>query len=172
LATNAATTLTNAATVSGGGDVNAGNNTAERAVTVSPVSVPTIESWRQTHFGSAANSGAGADTNAVTLDGLPNLMKYALGLDPHAVATAAEQPSMSGFPPLSVSFRRARDASDVILAVQATDDLAGVWTNIWSSATNAFGGGTNVFETITVNDPTPVETAPSGRFLRLNVTRP
>ena len=172
LATYAATTLTNAATVSGGGDVNAGNNTAERTVTVTPASGPTIESWRQTHFGSTADSGAGADTNVVTFDGLPNLMKYAFGLDPTVEAGAAEQPRMSGFPPLSVSFRRARDVSDVTLAVQATDDLTGLWTNIWTSPTNAFGGGSNAFETITVTDPAPVESVPSGRFLRLNVTRP
>jgi uncharacterized repeat protein (TIGR01451 family) len=172
LTTNTATTLTNAATVSGGADVNAGNNTAERAVTVTPVSGPSIESWRQTHFGSAANSGAGADTNVVTLDGLPNLMKYAFGLDPNVKADIIEKPRLSGFPPLSVSFRRARDASDVNLVVQATDDLTGVWTNIWSSATNAFGGGTNPFETITVTDPAPLESVPSGRFLRINVTRP
>lgn len=108
----------------------------------------------------------------VTFDGLPNLMKYALGLDPTVEAGAAEQPRRSGFPPLAVSFRRARDVSDVTLAVQATDDLTGLWTNLWTSPTNAFGGGSNAFETITVTDPAPVESVPSGRFLRLNVTRP
>ena len=99
-------------------------------------------------------------------------MKYAFGLDPTVEARAAEQPRMSVFPPLSVSFRRARDVSDVTLAVQATDDLTGIWTNIWTSPTNAFGGGGNAFETITVTDPAPLESVPSGRFLRLNVTRP
>ncbi len=172
LATDAASALTNTVTVAGGGDVNAANNSAEDAVTVTPVAGPSIESWRQIHFGSTANSGAGSDSNVVTLDGLPNLMKYAFGLDPNVEAGSADQPRIAGFPPLSVSFRRARGASDVTLAVQATDDLTGTWTNIWTSATNAFGGGTNDFETITVTDPAPAEDVPSGRFLRLNVTRP
>jgi hypothetical protein len=74
--------------------------------------------------------------------------------------------------PFSISFRRARDVSDATLAVQATDDLTGVWTNIWSSATNAYGGGTNDFETTTVSDPQAVKDTAVGRFLRLDVTRP
>jgi hypothetical protein len=56
--------------------------------------------------------------------------------------------------------------------VQATDDLSGVWTNVWSSATNAFGAGTDDFETITVIDPVAPEDVTVGRFLRLHVTRP
>jgi hypothetical protein len=172
LAANAAESLTNAVAVAGGGDLNGENNSATDAVTVTPVSGPGIESWRQLHFGSSENSGAGADTNVVTADGLANLMKYAMGLVPTEEATAAEQPRLSGFPPLSLTFRRAREASDVIVEVQATDSLMGSWTNIWSSATNSFGGGTNDFETLTVEDTVPVEDAPAGRFLRLNVTRP
>ncbi|MGA0849417.1 MAG: hypothetical protein ACO3RX_05650, partial [Chthoniobacterales bacterium] len=172
LAANAAESLTNAVAVTGGGDLNGENNSATDAVTVTPVSGPGIESWRQLHFGSSENSGAGADTNVVTADGLANLMKYAMGLVPTEEAPAAEQPRLSGFPPLSLTFRRAREASDVIVEVQATDSLMGSWTNIWSSATNAFGGGTNDFETLTVEDTVPVEDAPAGRFLRLNVTRP
>ena len=173
LAADAAATLTNSATVSGGGDLTAENNAAAAAVTVTPAAGQTIESWRQLHFGSAANSGAGADTNVVTVDGLPNLTKYAFGLDPNQVASSAEQPHSASFPPLAITFRRARDASDVVIAVQATTNLAGTWTNIWSSTTNAFGGGTNdLFETITVPDVAPVEATESGRFMRINVTRP
>lgn len=54
----------------------------------------------------------------------------------------------------------------------ASDSLTNAWTNIWTSATNAYGGGTNTFEIITVTDPVPSENVSSGRFLRLNVTRP
>jgi uncharacterized repeat protein (TIGR01451 family) len=171
LAADAAATLTNSATVFGGNDVNGDNNVATRVVTVARGS-STIETWREIHFGSAANSGAGADTNVLTLDGLPNLVKYAFGLNPNQVASENEQPRSGNFPPLAVTFRRARDASDVVIAVQATPDLAGTWTNIWSSTTNAFSGGTNEFETITVEDTAPIDEVQSGRFLRINVTRP
>jgi alpha-amylase len=170
-ASNAATVLTNAVIVSGGGDANNGNNTAQSVANVSPMLAP-IQAWRQTHFGTISNSGEAADSYVATSDGLPNLHKYAFGLDPTNTATYAQQPQIASFPPFSITFRRARDASDVTMAVEATDNLSGSWTNIWSSATNAYGGGTNEFETITVQDPAPVENVTNGRFLRINVTRP
>jgi hypothetical protein len=118
------------------------------------------------------NAGQGADTNVVTSDGIPNLIKYAMGLNPTNEALVADQPSVSGSMPFTITFRRARDANDVTILVQGTDNVGGAWTNIWSSATNAYGGGTNPFEIITVTDPVPSENVSSGRFLRLNVTRP
>jgi hypothetical protein len=108
----------------------------------------------------------------VTLDGLPNLIKYAFGLDPNSEAAAADQPRVSDSLPFTITFRRAREASDVTILVQGADNLNGVWTNIWNSRTNAFGAGTNDHEVITVTDPVPVGDTTSGRFLRLNVTRP
>jgi hypothetical protein len=171
IATNAATILTNAASVAGGGDLDASDNSALLAVNIAPL-LATIESWRQTHFGSSVNIGTGADTNIVTIDGLPNLMKYAFGLDPNTEAAAADQPRVSDSLPFTITFRRAREASDVTILVQGADNLNGVWTNIWNSATNAFGAGTNDHEVITVADPVPVGDTTSGRFLRLNVTRP
>jgi hypothetical protein len=54
----------------------------------------------------------------------------------------------------------------------ASDSLTNAWTNIWTSATNAYGGGTNTFEIITVTDPVPAQDVSPGRFLRLDVTRP
>jgi hypothetical protein len=171
VATNAAALLTNTASVAGGSDVDGSDNTAQLAVNVAPL-LSTIEAWRQTYFGSSLNAGQGADTNVITSDGLPNLLKYALGLDPTNEAPAADQPSVSGSLPFTITFRRARDANDVTILVQGADNVGGAWTNIWSSATNAFGGGTNAFEIIHVSDPVAPEGVSSGRFLRLDVTRP
>jgi uncharacterized repeat protein (TIGR01451 family) len=171
VATNAAALLTNTASVAGGGDADGSDNTAQLAVNVAPL-LSTIEAWRQTYFGSSLNAGQGADTNVVTVDGLPNLMKYAFALDPNGEAAAADQPQVSGPMPFSITFRRAKQATDITILVQAADSLTNAWTNIWTSATNAYGGGTNTFEIITVTDPVPSENVSSGRFLRLNVTRP
>jgi hypothetical protein len=99
-------------------------------------------------------------------------MKYAFALDPNGEAAAADQPQVSGPMPFSITFRRAKQATDITILVQAADSLTNAWTNIWTSATNAYGGGTNTFEIITVTDPVPSENVSSGRFLRLNVTRP
>ncbi len=46
------------------------------------------ELWRQQYFGSPANSGNGADNFDFDSDGLPNLLEYALGLDPTSAASA------------------------------------------------------------------------------------
>lgn len=172
LAPDAAPKLTNAVSVAGGGDLNPANNAAAREVNVTPAPASGIAAWRQKYFGSTEDSGAGADLNVVTADGLPNIMKYAFGLDPTSTAQAGERPRLSGFPPLSMSFRRSRDASDVTIAVQAANDLQGVWTNIWSSSTNAYGGGSEPFTDVTVEDPVSPGGDTLQRYLRLNVTRP
>jgi len=47
-----------------------------------------LERWRDLHFGSPANSGDGADLNDFDQDDIPNLIEYALGLDPKANSSA------------------------------------------------------------------------------------
>ena len=44
--------------------------------------------WRQTHFGSTANTGNAADGADPDQDGLPNLLEYALNLSPNAASRA------------------------------------------------------------------------------------
>ncbi len=174
IAADAAASLTNTAAVSGGNDAFAANNSAADAVAVTPVLNP-IESWRLKNFGSSGNSGIAADTFVAAGDGLANIVKYALGLDPRIPAAPGEVPvADTAGGALSITFRRARDASDVTLRVEAANDLAVGWTEeIWSSATNAYGGGANAFEVISVADPFPMDQAPNGRrYLRLKVTRP
>jgi hypothetical protein len=170
LATNTATSLTNVAAVSGGGDLNSRNNSAQSVVSVAPSLAP-IDAWRTLHFGTASNSGAAADTYVATEDGMPNLLKYALGLDPTNAAELSDRPSLQTFPPLVIKFRRAKDATDVSINVEATDGMLSAWTNIWASTTNAYGAGTNTFEELTVEDPVPANSA-TQRYLRLRVIRP
>jgi hypothetical protein len=172
IAEDAFATLTNAASVAGSGDVDTSDNAAQLVVNIDPKQTSSIAAWRQIHFGSSADSGQGADTNVITVDGLPNLMKYAFGLDPNAEASAVDQPRVSGSMPFTISFRRARDAGDVTILVQGSDSVSGDWTNIWTSAANPFGGGTNEHETISVTDPVATDDVSVGRFLRIDVTRP
>jgi len=171
VAANAAAALTNSVVVNGGGDVNGANNTAQSVAAVGSAISP-LAAWRDLHFGTSENNGTAADSYVASSDGLPNLLKYALGLDPTNAASPSDQPKIAGFPPFSITFRRSRDASDITMVVQAADDLSGAWTNIWSSATNTYGGGAASFETITVDDPVPAESVSDGRFLRIKVTRP
>lgn len=174
IATNAPATLTNTAALSGGGDANPANNAASASVPVAPALSP-IEAWRQSRFGDPADTGVGADTNSAANDGMANLVKYALGLDPALPAAGTEVPRISrSGDRLRLVFRRAAEATDVTLRVEASGSLAGGWNEtIWSSATNSYGGGTNAVETVTVEDWLPIGESPSGqRYLRLRVTRP
>jgi uncharacterized repeat protein (TIGR01451 family) len=169
VASDAATTLTNAVSVSGGGDVNTGNNSAQSVVSVG-LSLAPIDAWRTLHFGTANNSGAAADTSIATEDGMPNLVKYALGLDPTNAAAPSDLPSLKAFPPLAIKFRRAKDASDVTIHVEATDSMMNSWSNIWTSATNAYRSDANFYEEV-VTDSVP-EGDSGQRYLRLKITRP
>ena len=170
IATNTPAEVTNSVVLSGGGDISNANNTAQARVAVSPLLSP-IESWRLTHFGTTENTGNAADTSILAADGLANLLKYAMGLPPTNTASAADLPLLERSTSLAIRFRRARAATDVTMHVEASGALSSGWTGIWSSATNAYGGGTNDFENVTVFDIVPMSEA-AQRYLRLKVTRP
>ena len=59
-----------------------------------------VEVWRQQHFGFSADDGDAADTANPAADGIPNLMKYALWMDP---AQPGTQP-----PPMIITDHGAR----------------------------------------------------------------
>jgi uncharacterized repeat protein (TIGR01451 family) len=99
VAANAATSLTNTAAVSGGGDVNTANNTASDPTTI--IALTPIQSWRLRYFGTAYNSGATADTADPDGDGQNNMAEFMAGTDPtnsasflHIISVAAQGPDM------------------------------------------------------------------------------
>jgi hypothetical protein len=105
-------------------------------------------------------------------DGVPNLMKYAFGLNPQTAYTGPLTDTEIVDGRLSLIFPRQRDATDITYRVQASSDLAN-WTNIWNSATAPYPGGLNPSVLLSVPD-TEVIGAPgiTGRFLRVQVTQP
>ena len=172
LASNAPIRMTNLATVSGGGDVIGTNNAAQAASGVTVLLTP--RSWREEFFGVDATSWLAADTNAPAGDGIPNLVKYALGIS--NVLT----PATNGLPEmkmtnnrLALTFNRQKSVTDIVYKVQATGDLFGFSNNptVWSSASNAYGGGTNASEAVTVQDTVDTSTT-NRRFMRLQISRP
>lgn len=169
VATNAPATLQPTFTLSGGGDAYASNNTVTNLVTT----IFPADSWRTQYFGTTNNSGATADTNSYAGDGIANLVKYALGMNPTV-------PSTNGLPEmkmtnsrLALTFNRQKSASDVLYEVQAAGDLFGFSnaTVLWSSASNSYGGGTNPSQAVTVQDTVDTTTT-NRRFMRLNISRP
>lgn len=103
-----------------------------------------------------------------TGDSIPNLMKYALGLNPNlALSRTAGLPTFSANgTTLGFAFTRLRDASDITYRVERSFNLSS-WSETWSSATDPYIG----------TDPTTTELIESANtwpkvFFRLRITRP
>ncbi len=170
VASNAPANLQPTFTLSGGGDGYSTNNTN----TISVTTISPADSWRTQHFGSADNSGVAADTSAPAGDGIPNLLKYALGMNPTVPATDGLPEMKMTNSRLALTFNRQKSATDVIYEVQAAGDLFGFSNNptvLWSSASNAYGGGTNSSQAVTVQDAVDAAST-NRRFMRLQISRP
>ncbi len=117
-----------------------------------------------------AFSGPAADADG---DGTTNLLEYAFGLDPLAPDAATALPVVSvldigGTRYLALAYTRAKLATDLAYALEASGDLA-TWTATTPVEVNVTDHGAT--ETVLVREATPL---PSGakRFLRLRVTLP
>ena len=139
------------------------------AQTTASVTAPAgIDDWRMTYFGTTDATGDRADTASAAGDGMANLLKYALGLNPTQPSTAAsaglilQVQSIEGADRLSYTFTGT--ASDVIYTVEATSDLGGAWTTLYTHSGSAPG-------TVEVADTQPLSSA-TKRFMRLRITRP
>lgn len=134
---------------------------------VSEITAPLtpIESWRQTWFGNTADSGVGADTNILTSDGMPNLLKYALGLDPLLPADNPVSGEISGgF--LRLNVPRNPSATDVSFFIEGADNL-----NAPGWSTNNTVVDQDTPSLLRAHHDAPVSINPSA-FMRLRVTRP
>jgi hypothetical protein len=131
-----------------------------------------LQVWRDNHFGNPSNVGAGANTASPAGDGVPNLIKYALGLNPSIPATAAQLPS-GGIQPdggtnyLTLTVNRAAQPSDITYIVEVSSNLLGGWISGPPNTVTL----TNTTTQLMVRDNTPVPAA-TERFIRLRVTNP
>ena len=162
VSTNAPTSLTNVVTVSGGGEINPANDTAGDSTTI--IALTPIQSWRLQWFGTTADSGAAADNAITTSDGMPNLLKYALGLNPLLpAANPVVDDINTGY--LRLTVPKNPNATDVTFLVEATSDLALPFT------TNGTTIDLNTPTVLQAHYNTPVGSSPGG-YVRLHITRP
>jgi hypothetical protein len=136
------------------------------ASSVFVISLSAIQTWRNKEFGSDANNPLIAGDNATPAhDGIPNLLKYALGLDPFTAYASGviTQTDIAGG---SLEMKVAKNplATDVTLTVQVSGNLID-WT---SNGTTVLVNNPSVLQ---VRDNTPV-TGATKRFIRLQVTNP
>jgi hypothetical protein len=132
---------------------------------VSAAPLTMIQAWRQQVFGSTNNTGSGADNANPSGDGIPNLMKYALGLNPLSTNAAAKPLALLTNGYLQISFTRTNDPT-LLYTVEGTSDFAS-WIPVWSST-----GSSNTNGPVTIRDTNAPVSSTTRRFLRLKVTSP
>jgi hypothetical protein len=131
-----------------------------------------LQIWRNTYFHNPSNVGAGGNGASPAGDGVPNLIKYALGLNPTNLATAAQLP-VGGIQPdggtnyLTLTVNRATQPSDVTYIVEVTSDLTAGWVSGPPNTVTL----SNTATQLVVRDNTP-QPAASMQFIRLRVTNP
>ena len=167
----------------------AGNpGTATFTVTVTPLT--STENWRYGNFGTASNTGNAADMATPSGDGIPNLLKFAFGMNPLLASTAglptSGVQSFSGQKYVTFTFKRALAATDVTCNVDISGNLAGSWnqgssyspangdvlSNAYTTQVSRTNNGDGVTETIVVRDNVPLTSANPFRCMHLRVTRP
>lgn len=131
-----------------------------------------IDAWRFSHFNAAelGNPAISGDLADGDRDGIPNVVEYALNLDPKAVdvnALPTAYVNAGGFPTLT--YTATASATDINYIVEISTDLV-----TWNSGP-AYIGGSQFVEggastTVTVSSPNTL-TAQPRQFMRLRVTR-
>ena len=160
IASTTPSSVTNLASVSGGGESNLANNSVSEPTNVRTPS----QAWREKWFGTPDNSGAAADDIIAAGDGMTNLLKYAFNLNPL-------QPAV---PPISydiatghlrMTVARNPDAFDITFAGEVTGDLT--TPTGWTTSNTSIDQNTPSL--LQVHDNADLTTP---RFIHLKVTRP
>jgi alpha-tubulin suppressor-like RCC1 family protein len=126
------------------------------------------ESWKATTFTNQAdrdNPAVSGPNASPAGDGITNLMKYALALNP-LVCGAGDLPKpavQAGY--LTLTYRRNQQATDVTYTVEACDLLDGNWHATNTVVSQVDKGG---YWEVTVRDTVPMADNPR-RFMRLKV---
>ncbi|MEI7911562.1 MAG: hypothetical protein WCK77_18160 [Verrucomicrobiota bacterium] len=104
---------------------------ADGSTFITLTTITALQAWRQIHFGSIDNSGDGADTNDFVKDGIPNLLKFAFGLNPQQ-NSAGQLPSPQKVRNnVVVSFAQPAGVSGITYGAEWSETLLpGSWTEV------------------------------------------
>lgn len=147
------------------GDINAANDYDYHSFILQSADTTPIQQWRYDNFGSAANSGNAADTANPAGDGINNLLKYALNLNPLATqSNPVTVDTTTGY--LRLTTPKRSGATDVTYSVQVNDDL----TNAAGWTTSGTVELSNTSTQLQVRDGVPLSGG-GKRFIRLQISR-
>jgi hypothetical protein len=131
-----------------------------------------FENWREQNFTTAqlGNWATSGDAGDPADDGVSNLMKYALGLNPNEPAVsglpAPGQAAVNGKTYLTLTFTEQAALTDITYTVEVSSDLQN-WESGPAHTVRMDNGTTN---TAVFRDLTAIQDAPR-QFMRLSVTR-
>jgi len=169
-ATTASYTIIGAQTTDAGSyDVIVTNSagTATSSAATLTVTLPVgFSSWLQSNFTEAeqADPQISGPNVVLTADGLTNLLKYALGLDPHVAATTGLPAAGTNGPNWTYTYTRPANRTDLTYTVQASTNLTD-WTTLTPTTTKlGTAGGVETWQA-----EYPVANA-TQLFFRLKVT--
>lgn len=135
-----------------------------------------FELWRSTNFtvGELANPAVSGESASPAGDGVPNLLKYYLGLPAKVAAPPEQLPrgsllSVSNLLFLALHYERDKAATDVNCVAEVSDDLA-AWFSGPAHTRMASVTDLGWKERVAVRDLTPVDMM-AARFMRLRLSR-
>jgi len=136
------------------------------------LSVTPLATWRQAHFGTAANSGTAADTADPDHDGLMNILEYAFNTDPLAASAYPLAFALTNGH-LAVTFNRMHPAPpDISYLFEVSGDLAsGVWNSGAAYTTQTVTDNFDGTETVVVTDLAAAP-SPAAHYLRVRISSP
>ena len=138
-------------------------------VASTPVSATTytaVENWRVANFGTAINSGNAADSADPSGDGIPNLVKYAMGLNPLAsTTTGITATAANGV--MTMNYTLADAATGATVQAWWSNDLQ-TWSTAGLTQTMLSDNGTIQLWQATVS----MSSQGSAMFMRLQISGP
>jgi len=134
------------------------------------IDVIPYDSWKATAFPNVTDRNDPALSGELATpanDGITNLMKYALALDPMTCGTDGLPTASPQGGYLTLTYRKNKQAVDVTYTVQSSDSLNGIWAPATTVTSQADQG---TYTVVTVRDTVPGSGYPH-RFMRLQVSR-
>lgn len=147
-----------------------GDGVSEFSAPVAAAVMDAVQQWRMTHFGTLLNLGEAADEHDFAGDGLSNLAKYALGLNPRVAATTPTNGFTPGRPRvdvvaglMSLTYVHPADRTGILYQVRISNDLKN-WTPIADEEDGNSGAYLRRKATVSMDSPPT-------KFLDLQVRR-